>query len=314
MTSIPTSTSTPSAPASAPPTSPPPTVYTQGHSASVLASHLSRTVENSASFLLPHLKPGFTVVDLGCGPGTITRGFCAHVPGGKVIGIDASAEVIERARSLLSASAEMEQDATLNSANEDATLKSANQDPASLEFLVADVTARLPFPDASVDVVYTHQTLLHIPAAERVVQEAYRILRPEGMLAMREALAITFLPANAGTLAYAEGLDKAVRDTGASGFQAGRTLHLWALRAGFDRAKMQVGAGASCYAGPGGDAKWWADLHAERLDGDVGARWRDSGVVDDQRAIEDMKAGLAAWGGCDDAWASVMQGEVICWK
>ncbi|EXJ83653.1 hypothetical protein A1O1_07277 [Capronia coronata CBS 617.96] len=277
-------------------------VYTQGHSASVLASHQSRTVANSASFLLPHLKNDnsnspFTLVDLGCGPGTITSGFCNHVPPrGRVIGIDASAAVIAQA----------------GSAHPESTYP-------NLEFRVGDITtAQLPFADGSVDVVFTHQTLLHIPipAAERVVKEAHRILKPDGrgVLAMREAVALLFEPANPGTDAYVRCVDAAVRGTGAAGFQAGRSLHVWAGRAGFDRRKMLVGAGANCYAGPEGEARWWADVHVARLEGEVGAGWLDRQVVRGKAEIDDMKAGLKAWGGCDEAWASIVQEEVLCWK
>lgn len=46
--------------------------YTHGHAEPVLRSHSSRTAENSAAYLLPHLRPGQRLLDLGCGPGTIT--------------------------------------------------------------------------------------------------------------------------------------------------------------------------------------------------------------------------------------------------
>lgn len=50
----------------------PPDVYTHGHADSVLRSHRWRTAENSAAYLLPHLAAGQRLLDLGCGPGTIT--------------------------------------------------------------------------------------------------------------------------------------------------------------------------------------------------------------------------------------------------
>ena len=58
--------------------------YTHGHAESVLRSHRWRTVENSAAYLLPYLVPGASVVDVGCGPGTITIDIARHVGPGFV--------------------------------------------------------------------------------------------------------------------------------------------------------------------------------------------------------------------------------------
>jgi ubiquinone/menaquinone biosynthesis C-methylase UbiE len=54
-----------------------PGVYTHGHHDSVLRSHRWRTAENSAGYLLPHLSPGMSLLDVGCGPGTITLDIAA---------------------------------------------------------------------------------------------------------------------------------------------------------------------------------------------------------------------------------------------
>src|SRR5258705_3175192 len=72
--------------------------YTHGHHESVLRSHKWRTVDNSAAYLGPHLTTGISVLDLGCGPGTITADIGRRVAPGRVLGIDASANVIEEAR------------------------------------------------------------------------------------------------------------------------------------------------------------------------------------------------------------------------
>ena len=60
--------------------------YTHGHAASVLRSHANRTVANSAAYLIPHLRPGARVLDVGCGPGTITADLAARVAPGPVVG------------------------------------------------------------------------------------------------------------------------------------------------------------------------------------------------------------------------------------
>jgi hypothetical protein len=102
-------------------------VYTHGHHESVLRSHRWRTAENSAAYLLPHLAPDARVLDVGCGPGTITADLADRVPRGRVTGIDAAAEIIEQAR------------------------EAAGQ-RANLDFATADVYA-LDYPDDTFDVV-----------------------------------------------------------------------------------------------------------------------------------------------------------------
>jgi SAM-dependent methyltransferase len=72
--------------------------YTHGHHESVLRSHKWRTVDNSAAYLSPRLTDGMSVLDLGCGPGTITADIGRRVAPGRVLGIDVSATVIEEAR------------------------------------------------------------------------------------------------------------------------------------------------------------------------------------------------------------------------
>ena len=60
--------------------------YLHGHHDSVLRSHRWRTAENSAGYLLPRLAPDARVLDVGCGPGTITADLAALVPDGDVTG------------------------------------------------------------------------------------------------------------------------------------------------------------------------------------------------------------------------------------
>src|SRR5262245_33426749 len=60
--------------------------YIHGHHQSVLRSHRSRTAANSDAYLLPHLQAGMTVLDVGCGPGTITCDLADVVAPGQVLG------------------------------------------------------------------------------------------------------------------------------------------------------------------------------------------------------------------------------------
>src|SRR5258708_39798056 len=63
--------------------------YLHGHHDSVLRSHRWRTAENSAGYLLPRLRPDARVLDVGCGPGTITADLAGRGPEGAGAGIDA---------------------------------------------------------------------------------------------------------------------------------------------------------------------------------------------------------------------------------
>lgn len=57
-----------------------------------------RTAKDYAAYLLPHLKPDFSILDVGSGPGSITRDFAELVPKGRVLGIDMSPGVVDKAR------------------------------------------------------------------------------------------------------------------------------------------------------------------------------------------------------------------------
>src|SRR5690242_631210 len=105
-------------------------MYTHGHHESVLRSHRWRTAENSAGHLLPHLRPGLSLLDVGSGPGTITVDLAQRVAPGRVTAL----EITEAALRL-----------TRDHARE------CGQD--TVDFAVGDVHA-LDLPDASFDVVH----------------------------------------------------------------------------------------------------------------------------------------------------------------
>src|SRR5437867_12808786 len=111
--------------------------YTHGQHESVLGSHKWRTVDNSAAYLARHLTSSTSVLDLGCGPGTITADIGRRVASGRALGIDASADVIEEAR------------------------RDALGGP-NVEFAVGDLYPLEP-DDDTFDVVHAHQVLQHLP-------------------------------------------------------------------------------------------------------------------------------------------------------
>lgn len=137
--------------------------YTFGHHASVLKVHGSRTAQDSAAFLLPHIQPHYHILDVGCGPGTITADLAERVPQGKITGIDFAETVLESARAHVQ-----------------------GRGLTNCTFEAVDANA-LPYADASFDVVFCHQVLQHVKDPVGILKEMKRVARPGGIVAAREA-------------------------------------------------------------------------------------------------------------------------------
>lgn len=140
----------------------PSNAYAHGHSEATIKAHSQRNVDTCARFLLPYLKDGTSVLDLGCGPGSITADFAQRVGNGKVVGIDRGETAIESAR--------------------------AAHQRSSLEFVVGDIT-ELPLPDETFDIVYAHQVFVHLSpeTQELALREARRVCKQGGIIGLREA-------------------------------------------------------------------------------------------------------------------------------
>ena len=115
-----------------------PDPYIHGHSDSVLRSHRWRTAENSAAYLLPHLADGMRLLDVGCGPGTLTVDLAARVGTGEVVGVDVSEAVLA-----------------------EAAAHAGEEKAGNVTFRAGDFRA-LDFPAGSFDVVHAHQVLQHL--------------------------------------------------------------------------------------------------------------------------------------------------------
>ena len=114
-------------------------------------AHARRTADSVAAFFLPHLRPGDQIVDLGCGPASVTVGLDAAVaPGGFVVGVD------------------------------------LDPGPAPIPLVRADIH-RLPFPDRSVDAIFMCAVLQHVADPLQPLLEARRIARPGAVIGVADA-------------------------------------------------------------------------------------------------------------------------------
>lgn len=264
--------------------------YTHGHHDSVLRSHRWRTAENSAAYLLPHLREGLSVLDVGCGPGTITVDLARTVAPGVVTGIDTSAKVLEQARSF-----------------------AADQGVRNVTFVEADVY-ELPFDDDAFDIVHAHQVLQHVSDPVAALREIRRVTRPGGIVAVRDAdyAAMAWYPESEALTEWNE-LYHEVAAANHAQPDAGRRLLSWVRAAGFGDDAITPSAGVWCYATEA-DRAWWGDLWAERcLSSQFGIQARSTGLADDV-ALEELAAGWREWAKEPDAWFTITHGEVLARK
>ena len=126
----------------------------------VQATYSGRQAESVADFLLPHLTPGMSLLDVGCGPGSITLGLGAVVSPGNAVGVDLEPGMIEQAKAMAS-------EAEIN----------------NVEFQVANIYD-LPFDDGQFDVVFTSAILEHLADPVGALRSLKRVLKPGGIAAM----------------------------------------------------------------------------------------------------------------------------------
>ena len=259
--------------------------YTHGHSAAVLSAHSRRGAADSAAYLLAHLRAGMDLLDVGCGPASITADLAERVAPGRVVGLDAAAGALEAARATLSERGLSEQ----------------------VEVTSGDVMA-LPFEDASFDVVHAHQVLQHLTDPVGALAEMRRVTRPGGIVAVRDAVysAMTWFPEPAGIERWRSVYMATARANGGEP-DAGSRLLSWAREAGFT--DVTASASTWCYATPA-DRAWQSQTWAQRSLTSFGPRAVELGLADGAD-LETMAQAWRQWGASEDAWFVVVHGEVL---
>ncbi|MBW8484222.1 methyltransferase domain-containing protein [Actinomadura parmotrematis] len=260
--------------------------YTHGHHRTVLSAHQWRTVENSAAYLVPHLRPGQDVLDIGCGPGTITAGLAARVAPGRVTAADNAEGVLA-----------------------DAAEAVAAQGLDNVSFEVADVHA-LHFPGASFDVVHAHQVLQHVADPVGALREMRRVCRPGGVVAVREVDfgGMVWYPEPAAMAPWRDVYTAVARGNGGEP-HAGRRLRSWAMAAGF--ADVTVTASVWSYFTPE-EREWWSESWGGRMVRSAVADRAVEGGHATRAELDAIYAGWKEWAAADDAWFGVPHGEIIC--
>ncbi len=222
------------------------------------------------------------MLDVGCGPGTITADIARRVDPGRVTGVDASPDVVAAA--------------------------SRDHAAANLAFRAGDVY-HLDEPDASYDVVHAHQVLQHLADPVAALVEMRRVCRPGGTIAVRDAdyRAMTWWPESSGLERWLD-MYRAVTRANGGEPDAGRHLVAWAMAAGLSR--LTPSASAWCFATPD-DRAWWAETWAQRsTDSPLADRAVELGVAS-RDELEEIAAAWRAWAAEPAGCFLVVHAEVL---
>ena len=262
--------------------------YTHGHRESVVSQHRKRTASEAAAFLLPHLKAGMRLLDVGCGPGSITLGLAEAVAPGEVVAIDLSSDVLDEARGL-----------------------AAEKGVSNVRFERGDIHD-LRHPEGTFDVVYAHQVLQHVPRPVDALGAMKRLLVRGGIVGVRDSDygTCTWSPPDARLTRWLEVYHAVARANGAEA-DAGRYLHGWLVRAGFDDLRLS----GTTWTFPGYDsAAAWSNSWAERtVDSNLAAKAVGHGIAT-RSALESIAEGFRQWGRDPEAFFSIGHVEALGFK
>ena len=262
--------------------------YTLQYRAPVTAAHARRTAANSASFILPHLRPIMHILDVGCGPGSISCDLAALVPEGSLTGIDISPTVLDQAKAL-----------------------AASRNLTNTTFATGDILAGLPFPDHSFDCIYSSQVLNHLSDPVAALREMKRLCNPGGFVASRCGIMHLWYPTNPQLEKMDQILERTLKHGGALQSGAGTYVHAWAREAGFDPSRVMTGVNGYATCTPAARAelkKFYVDWRQSASSFRKGAV--AAGVKEEE--LEEVVDAICAWAEDEDGWQTMVCGETIC--
>lgn len=263
-------------------------IYQVGHHPSIVARHAKRTVKTAAAFFLPFLKPGMRVLDVGCGPGSITAGFAQRVAPGETIGMDPSADVIGTAKSFTGAAP-----------------------TRNLSFEVGNIYEPR-FAAGTFDAVFAHQVLQHLRRPVDALRQMLALLAPGGRLGVRamDWGSAIYYPESEGMRRFMVLHHDWSRR---NGFEphAGRHLRRWLREAGFGETRVTTSTESDAEAH---ETQERAEMFADRmLRSNVAESALQRGIAT-RADLESIATACRDWAGDPDAFFCFSHVEVVAWK
>lgn len=248
----------------------------------------NRDARSFLPFLLPHVRSGMDVLDVGCGVGAIALDLAPTVAPGRMVGIDADSGQVQVAK------------ATANQRRIE-----------NAEFLTGSVY-ELPFEDGSFDVVYANAVLMYVRDQVSALGEMRRILRPGGLAAVTDDdLGTVVMSPESPELELAPRLfERAVAHEGGNA-RYSRRLRTLMLEAGF--ARTQGVAHAPEVYGDLTATRWFADFASGLFSAEDMANVIVSQGWATREELDAVITAIRAWGELPDAFAAWLYCGALGW-
>jgi SAM-dependent methyltransferase len=249
-----------------------------------------RTAATSGGFFMPYLRPGMSVLDCGCGPGSISLGLAEAVANGEVVGIDIQTAQVDRARAL-----------------------AAERGVTNVRFEVGSVD-ELPFPNASFDAAFAMTVMEHVREPLRALREMKRVLKPGGVVGIADDDGATVLwEPRTPRLTQALGLFLRLIEYHGGNPYGARHNRQRLLQAGFVR---PIATASIWGGGVWGTPEETRDLcvwFADQLSMPATVEVVTSQGWADHATLDAIYAELLAWGERPDAYFAVMGVAAVGW-
>ncbi len=197
-------------------------IYTPGHTTSATDFMARRTLESHGRFFSPYLYEGATVLDCGCGPGTMTLGIAAAIGSGTVTGIDLSELQIQTAKG-----------------------NAVDRRVTNVAFQQASCYS-LPFIEGTFDCAFSHALMEHLAEPVKALRELRRVLKPGGYVGVCSPdFGGTLTAPPSGALAAAISAYASIQKKNGGDLLIGHRLGAYVCEAGFTGVRMS--ATYECY-------------------------------------------------------------------